>query len=277
MQKAIYYYMLLLILLFIPFLTHAQPIVNRSFDLEGKKIHTWEKPVVSKNSQGQSIPYKIISVRISEDKENIKSPIPVILYLHGAGQRGNDNEKQTTGGLPKLVESLISLHHSEFDIIAPQCPIDMKWVDTDWSAASHEMQDSILWTLELAKTALDQHLTLEHIDPTRVYLIGLSMGGFGVWELLQRYPNFFAAAIPICGGGDPAYAMNIATTPIWAVHGRADKVVLPDRSEEMVIATQLAGGYAQLDLLAEHGHDVWSYTFTNKAILKWLWQQQRRP
>lgn len=285
---------LYIFLFFIPFLAACQdekskkdlPVdpIDKSNNSE-TKYYQWDMPRVVHHRNGESMPYKVVSVRLDANANTLdeaatpstldKKNIPVILFLHGAGQRGNDNESQISGAFPELIKTITSIFKEEFDILAPQCPTLNKWVEKEWSAPSHKMDDSIAWTLELAKAALEQYLDYSpHVDKKRIYLVGLSMGGYGVWELLQRYPNYFAGAIPICGGGDPAYAKNIATTPVWAVHGAKDKVVLPSRSQEMVDAVLKAGGKCQFTLLEDKAHDSWTYTFKNKDIIKWLWSQR---
>ena len=114
------------------------------------------------------------------------------------------------------------------------------------------------------------------IDARRLYVTGLSMGGYGTWDAIQRYPDRFAAAVPICGGGDSLRVKEIARLPIWAFHGADDGVVKPQRSRDMIAALQQAGGTPRYTEYPKTGHDAWSETYSNPKLYEWL-LQQRRP
>lgn len=220
-----------------------------------------------------SIPYTLIS-KIPEGTE--AEQVPVIMFLHGAGERGGDNTLQITVGLPALIASLEALHMPCYMIYAPQCPADQKWVDTDWTALHHQMGPQLNPPLAAAMAQL--HLLLAddpRYDPARIYLTGISMGGFGAWELLTRYPNRFAAGIPICGGGDPAFAQPLTQTPIWAFHGKKDKLVKVARTTEMIDAIVQVGGHPKLTLYDEIGHLCWNTVYKDHAVIQWLISQHR--
>lgn len=126
---------------------------------------------------------------------------------------------------------------------------------------------------ELIEHTLEQH----HIDPDRIYLTGLSMGGFGSWELAARRPDLFAAIVPVCGGGRPDCAESLKNLPLWAVHGSEDTVVLPERSREMITAIQSVGGTPRYTELPGVGHNCWKYAYDPESgILKWMFQQRRK-
>ena len=108
----------------------------------------------------------------------------------------------------------------------------------------------------------------------RLYVTGLSMGGFGSWNLLAEYPGKFAAAVPICGGGDPAKAEMMKETPIWVFHGAKDSAVSIKKSEEMVDALKKAGGNVKFTMYPEAGHDSWTETYNNQEVYKWLLEQK---
>ena len=138
------------------------------------------------------------------------------------------------------------------------------------------MKQKINWPLGLAVKVLDSILTISDLlDKDRLYLTGISMGGFGTWDLLQRYPHRFAAAIPICGGGDPAYANVLKSTPIWAFHGKKDKLVKVSRTSDMVQAVQEAGGNIHATLHENLGHLCWTQSYQNLDAIRWLLEQQR--
>lgn len=179
---------------------------------------------------------------------------PLILFLHGAGERGDDLEKVKKHGPPKLIEN-----GRQFPaiIVSPQCPRKQWWNVTQL-------------------TGLLDHIA-EHyrVDDRRVYLTGLSMGGYGSWALAASQPDRFAAVAPICGGGDPDQAPKLKHLPIRAYHGAADKTVKPDESRQMVDAVNRAGGTAELIIYEHAGHDSWSRTYDDPAFWEWLFKQRR--
>lgn len=219
-----------------------------------------------------AIPYTLLKIKL-ENSEN-KETLPLILFFHGAGERGSDNKSHLAVGLPSLLESVAKISTTDFYILAPQCPENHRWVDTDWKLPAHKMTAAPYWTLAEAINILAATRKNQAIDSSKIYLTGLSMGGFAAWEMLQRYPNVFAAALPICGGGDPAHAHTIAKNNIWAVHGKNDKLVLPKRTTDMTNAIRKAGGQPKLTIL-NAGHLCWNQAYQNPDIIRWLWQQTR--
>jgi predicted peptidase len=186
-----------------------------------------------------------------------------MLFLHGAGERGTNLQRVTIHGPPKLVKEGRSF---PFIVIAPQCPEGERW-----------QTDSLLKLLE--------HVMAENrVDPGRVYLTGLSMGGYGTWKLALAYPEKFAAIVPICGGGDYIDALLANRTkaaalrnlPVWAFHGAKDNVVPLDESERMVNALKKAGVKdVRLTVYPEATHDSWTETYNNPELYEWLLKQER--
>lgn len=184
------------------------------------------------------------------------NPVPLVVFLHGSGQRGYDNIQQ----LQTLPQQLFRTSSVSCAILAPQCPPQSGW-------------DS--WIPELEEL-IEQTIRQHRIDPNRVYLTGLSMGGFGSWELAARRPDLFAAVVPICGGGHPDWAERLKQTPLWAVHGAEDRVVPPEHSRDMIQAIQSAGGTPHYSELPGVGHDSWHLAYAaDSDILKWMFQQRR--
>ncbi|MCA8998348.1 MAG: prolyl oligopeptidase family serine peptidase, partial [Planctomycetaceae bacterium] len=130
--------------------------------------------------------------------------------------------------------------------------------------------------LALVMALVDHFQIAQPIDPDRIYVVGLSMGGFGTWDLLQRQSEKYAAAVPICGGGDPTYAKKIGTVPIWAFHGDQDTVVKPHRSREMVQALRELGNPVIHTEYPGIGHNSWTPTAENRLVWDWLFAQRRR-
>lgn len=179
---------------------------------------------------------------------------PLVLFLHGAGESGSDLEKVKIHGPPKLVEGGKDF---PFILVSPQCP------GRGWDVA--------------ALTALlDEVVNQYKVDRQRVYLTGLSMGGFGTWALAAAHPERFAAIIPICGGGSPARAARLKDLPIWAFHGAKDPVVPLEQSQVMVDAVNAAGGKVKFTIYPDAAHDSWTATYANPEIYQWLLQHKRK-
>ncbi len=199
---------------------------------------------------------------------------PLVLFMHGAGERGDDNVRQLVHGMNDFASDPIMAKYPCF-VVAPQCPKEQKWADVDWSAATHDLPPRPANSLRLAMEAIVALEKEFSVDPARIYVTGLSMGGYGTWDALARYPGRFAAAAPICGGGDPAHAKTMAGTPIWAFHGGKDGVVKPERSRAMIEAIKAAGGTPRYTEYPDAGHDSWSATYKNPEFFAWLFAQRR--
>lgn len=183
--------------------------------------------------------------------ENKEQKWPLMLFLHGAGERGNNLELVKKHGPPKLIEQGRDL---PFIVVSPQCPAGRWWT---------EQVDTLV-------ALLDEVQSKYSVDPDRVYLTGLSMGGFGSWVLGCRHPERFAAIAPICGGGEWYLASRLKDVPVWAFHGARDTVVLLRESQDMVAALQRAGGNVQLTVYPEAQHDSWTETYNNPKLYEWF-------
>jgi predicted peptidase len=204
-----------------------------------------------------------------------KQKYPLVLFLHGAGERGEDNARQLIHGGKTLADGAMRRRYPAF-VVAPQCPADRRWVEVPWDVRTHAMpaepSEPMRHVFELL-AALRKEFA---IDEARQYGVGLSMGGFGIWDILQREPDLLAAAVLICGGGDPAYAQAFAATPVWVFHGAADATVTVERSRDMVSALQAAGGHPIYTEYEGVGHDSWTETFDNRLIWDWLFAQRKK-
>ena len=198
--------------------------------------------------------------------------LPLLVFLHGAGERGDDNAAQLKHGVKQMLA--LQEKHPCF-IVAPQCPKGKKWNEVDWHASSHETPQkpsdafaSLIPLLESLQKSLP-------VDPKRLYVTGLSMGGYGTWDLISRLPETFAAAVPICGGGDESKAPAIAKVPQWIFHGGADTVVKPERSRNMVDALKKAGAEPKYTEYEGVGHNSWDKAYADAEMWAWLFSQKK--
>ena len=185
---------------------------------------------------------------------------PVILFLHGSGERGRDGFLHTDLGLPRSIRR--NRARCPAIVVMPQCPPGATWSGD---------------TVRMALACLQQTSREYRLDPQRIYLTGLSLGGAGTWLIGAALPERFAALAPVCGFGDPRDAAKLAGVPIWCFHGSADKNVPVERAREMVSAIRAAGGNIQYTEYDGAGHDVWTRTYDDPAFWRWLLAQRRAP
>jgi len=192
-----------------------------------------------------------------DDLDVSKENLPLIVFLHGAGERGTDPELVCIHGIPKLF-SANCLHKSQRVVtLSPQCPDGLGWNNV--VLAVKELIDSVMADYK--------------IDHNKVSITGLSMGGFGTWEMILTYPHFFSCAARVCGGGMSWRCDNIAHLPIKAFHGSADDVVPPVCSEMMVDAVNSCGGNATLTLFEGVKHNSWVKAYEETELVTWLVEQ----
>ena len=198
--------------------------------------------------------------------------LPLILFLHGAGERGDDNALQLKNCMKQFLQQ--QEKYPAF-IVAPQCPKGKKWNEVDWHAASHRTPEkpsdpfaSLIPLLDVLRKDLP-------VDGKRLYVTGLSMGGYGTWDLITRLPDTFAAAVPICGGGDETQAAAMAKVPQWIFHGGADTVVKVERSRHMVEALKKAGAEPKYTEYPGVGHNSWDKAYGEPDLWAWLFAQKK--
>lgn len=198
---------------------------------------------------------------------------PLVLFLHGAGERGSDNAMQMFHGVWPVL-SYMKKKGIEGYMIAPQCPQRQQWVNTPWALRSHKMPAKPSEAMALAMELLEKTLKEYPVDARRVYVTGLSMGGYGTWDIVQRRPDLFAAAMPVCGGGDSTLAWKIRSVPIWAFHGDRDDAVPCVRSRQMVSALWQCDGNVRYREYPGVGHGCWGPTYNDEKVLDWLFSQK---
>ncbi len=222
------------------------------------------------SSTGNSIPYRIhMPVNMDTNKK-----YPLVIFFHGSGERGMDNAKQLIHGVRDILTYSIESNEPAI-IIAPQSPQNKQWVNVPWDTDSHVMSEDPSQPMKLAMALMKDIISNHPVDKKRIYVTGLSIGGFGTWDILQRLPHLFAAGIPVCGGGDATQAEKIKDIPIWAFHGGKDTVVKTMRSRDMIAAIKKAGGKPLYTEYKGVAHDSWTETYSDKNVLRWLFTQQK--
>lgn len=184
---------------------------------------------------------------------------PVILFLHGSGERGTDGVKQTTIGLP----AYIARHRSTFEFITI-----MPQAHTMWFTGDDEVA---VWKM------LEREANELRIDPERVYITGLSMGGFATWDFICKRPDVFAAAVPVCGSGNPKFVSNAKSLPIWAFHGVNDKAVPVSGSREPIETLKKSGANPIYTEYADGDHFIWDRAYQTQRLYSWLLEHKRQP
>ncbi|MDP6046768.1 MAG: dienelactone hydrolase family protein, partial [Phycisphaerae bacterium] len=210
----------------------------------------------------------------SPEKVEAGKKYPLVVLFHGAGERGSDNKKQLVHGAADILKFAQAAKQPIF-FIAPQCPRGQQWVNAPWSKLSHTMPKEASKPMTLAIGLIKKTVADLPVDDKRIYVTGLSMGGFGTWDIIQRMPDYFAAAMPICGGGDPAQAAKLKKMPVWCFHGGNDRVVKTQLSRKMIGAIKKAGGAPKYTEYPGVGHNSWSRTFKDKQVLTWMFAQKK--
>lgn len=229
-------------------------------------------------AKGDTLPYRIMwPVDFDETKV-----YPLVLFLHGAGERGNDNESQLAHG-STLFSSPENRERFPAIVIFPQCPTRDYWSNAQVDRSKKGRAKFVFKkggaptkAMEMVMSLMENQISRSYVDSERIYVVGLSMGGMGTFEILARKPQMFAAAMPICGGGNPgpvaSYAKQI---PLWVFHGAKDDVVDPSFSVEMVSSILQAGGYPRFSLFDTANHNSWDPAFQQPEFLSWLFGKRK--
>jgi predicted peptidase len=232
------------------------------------------------------LPYRLLK----PEGDDAKKRYPLVIFLHGAGERssgvstivftgvprsgerGSDNTRQLVHGVAEFAKEDNREKYPCF-LVAPQCPAGAWWSNVNLRTG--EMGEEPSGPGRLVLGLIESVRKEFPVDAKRIYITGLSMGGFGTFDLISRKPDLFAAAIPICGGGAPDQAKKLAKVPMWVFHGGADRVVPPQRSRDMVEAIKKAGGKPKYTEYKGVGHDSWTRTYRDPKVLKWLFEQKK--
>lgn len=213
-------------------------------------------------------------LRVPEGAED-GAPLPLIVFLHGAGERGDENERQLIHFGDRFADPAFAANFGGY-VLAPQCPEEQRWAEASWNQLPPPaMDDEPSESMREVMAILDHTLDARNIDRTRVYLTGLSMGGQGSWDLAIRRPETFAAVAPVCGGADPRAVAVLRDVPVWSWHGVDDGAVPFERSRLMVEALREAGGAPRFTELPEGtGHAAWNAAYAPDSPL-WAWLESQ--
>jgi len=233
-----------------------------SYAFSQSSLFSYEKFI---GDSGDTLPYR----QLISDYNKV-SQYPLVIFLHGRGESGTDNEAQLKWGVQNFATDQVMKKHKPI-VIAPQCPDDDSWGGLTYDKAPVRGPETKSMKLLLA--LIDTKIKTMQVDPSRVYITGLSMGGFGTYDAISRRPELFAAAVPVCGGGDTSLAGNFAHIPMWIFHGADDDVVPANFSLEMELALKRAGANPGLTIYPDTGHFSWLGAYDDEMMMEWLFSQ----
>lgn len=225
-----------------------------------------------------TLPYRILV----PDKYDPENKYPLIIFLHGSGERGNDNEKQLAHGAELFLRDSIRKKYPAI-VVFPQCSDNSNWSNVNIVTDSVSSKRTIQF-FSNSKPTVAMSLLINLVDDLKhkysvqnkkIYVIGLSMGGMGAFEIVRRKPNLFAAAMPICGGANPATARSLLKTKWWIFHGEKDDVVNPQYSKDMATAILNEGGTAKLTIYPDANHNSWDSAFAESNFMQWMFSNRK--
>lgn len=226
------------------------------------------------SAQGDTLRYRFLR----PEQEKAGEKYPLVLFLHGAGERGNDNQKQLTHGGQMWLNPVNREEHPTF-VLMPQCPEDGYWAynarPESFVPAEMPVQQEPSRVFRTLKALLDSCLSMPQVDKDRVYIMGLSMGGMGTYDMVARYPELFAAAIPICGTVNPSRLAVAKDVKFRIFHGDADNVVTVEGSRQAYKALKAAGADVEYIEFPGVTHGSWNPAFNKEDFMDWLFEQKR--
>lgn len=228
------------------------------------------KPVALTNTLGEKLP-----ARLWDRRGGSTDPAPLVVLLHGSGECGTDNSRQL--GFFSAIHKHTILDDTPALFLIPQCTGMNPWVRTLAFRADYRQPRYPSPALRTVKEAIDKMIAEGTVDPDRVYIIGVSLGGFGVWDAITRWPGFFAAAVPICGGGpsSPEALEKAAQSSIWIFHGAKDANVPVACAQRMVDGLKALGTPPRYTELPNAGHSIWGTVLSDPKLFTWLFEQRR--
>ncbi|QHW31741.1 phospholipase [Paenibacillus rhizovicinus] len=216
-----------------------------------QQAHRFHKPIIVLKQA--DLPYLLHQPDRSSDSG---AKWPLILFLHGRDQRGNDVEQLKIRGLPRIAEDNPAF---PFIVLAPQCPSYYIWP----------------MVFDGITALLDEVIASCPVDPERIFVTGLSMGGYGAWDLAMEYPERFAGVVPVCGSGSPERIGRLRDVQVWAFHGTRDEVVPVEEARELISALGDCGGNGRLTEYPEGGHAIWEEAYATEELYSWFFRQRK--
>lgn len=227
-------------------------------------------------SKGDTMPYRVL---LPEGYDASKT-YPLIYFLHGSGERGNDNEKQLVHGAKLFLKEEMRKNFPAI-VVFPQCPEDSYWSNVIRRDTGGYREYNFIpggkptIAMSMAQRLLKDLLKKYPINKNQVYVGGLSMGGMGTFEIVRRNPKLFAAAFPICGGASPATAPKLKRVHWWVFHGAKDNVVVISHSEKMVEALKRVNAMVKFTVYPEANHNSWDAAFAEPELFPWLFSNKK--
>lgn len=254
---------------FVGVVAMTSPVQAQRADVE--ELAEVYEAAVFEASDGSELPYRMLRPKNYDPQKQY----PLVVLLHGAGERGNDNARQLVWGAWLFADEANREAFEAF-VIVPQCPEGDTWSRGGLGRLRREDASRSMEPLQRVFGLIEQLESEYAIDGSRRYVLGLSMGGYGTWDAIARQPEMFAAAVPICGGGSAEAISAAADVPVWAFHSSDDPVVPVEQSRSMVNALREAGGVeVAYTEYATAGHASWQPAFRNAGLLPWLFDQRR--
>ncbi len=245
------------------------PLASRAFTPYGTNdLVSLTLPAKYRSPRGGELNYRIFVPDIPPSATN---GVPLVLFLHGSGECGADNAAQLRHGVGGLV--WWSRNRAPAIVVAPQAPPMTVWSPVFFSQADARMPRSAPPMVRLVKGLLDDLCRRYPVDTNRLVATGISLGGYGVWDMVSRYPGYFAGAMPVCGAGDPDAAEDAAKTPLWIFHGEKD-VNVPNRMDRAMVSRlwELDAKVRYMEY-PDAGHGIWGRVYSDEQAMKWLFSR----
>lgn len=222
------------------------------------------------HTDGQKVPYRLMK----PEKIEPGKTYPLVLFLHGGGENGDDNNRSLYIGAADFAKPENRQKYPCF-VLFPHVPVGRHWIARDLKWGRGTADENQADHLDMAKALIGRLMADLPIDKGRIYVTGVCTGGVATWTAIQRWPDFFAAAMPICDAGDPAQAAKVINVPIWAFHGDKDSVVPVEHTQRMIAAVIKAGGKPKMTIYPGVDHNSWTATYGNPEVMAWLFAQKK--
>lgn len=232
-------------------------------------------PAAFTNAVGTVLPYRLHRASVSNDPK----PWPLVVFLHGSGECGTNNLSQIDATVSTFMKTYWRKPPASALLLAPQCSARQRWVQQLAMKPDYRFPRYPAPALRAVKDLCDELIASGDADPDRVYLIGTSLGAFGTWDAAMRWPDFFAAVIPMCGGGassDPKLFKLLAKVPVWAFHGDKDGNVDVACTRRMITGLKKAGASPKYTEYPETGHVIWNRAMSDPKVIEWLFEQSKK-